>query len=295
MFRLSSLTRIAVVCLFLQVAASNAWASGSDFMSGDLTISSPYLYGAQDYKAQLKARSLSNVPLGSSDNTNSWLSVYLDNQSGTFGKKFSQVGLMTDYWGLRWFVYSEANVVCLRGATNWGPRGCIGDVNDLVSLNTWHTVELVHYSGQPNWLARVYNAAGQAFDVAYIQSASTRIYRANLTMEQAYAGTQDPHRAASFELSSPQFWTSSGFLNWPFTSGAYFSNVSAIDLNSQNTFCPTYYGGTPNLGGNQRIWFAGSGGQQCNWTLFAPAFRLMIPALDRYYSPGTPEPPQGYP
>lgn len=62
MFRLSSLSRIAVVFFFLQVAASNALASGSDFMSGDLSISSPALYGAQDYKAQLKARSLGSAP-----------------------------------------------------------------------------------------------------------------------------------------------------------------------------------------------------------------------------------------
>ena len=134
-----------IVSFLMFAITGQVKAGGSDFVQGSLSVAAAGIYNAQDYKANLRVTQLSNVPFWSGSHTNSWLAIFLDNNVGvTFGEKFSQVGLLTNGTGLHWFVYSEANVVCLRGAPNWASRGCIGDANDLVSVGSWHTVEMVH-------------------------------------------------------------------------------------------------------------------------------------------------------
>jgi hypothetical protein len=74
-----------------------------------------------------------------------------------------------------------------------------------------------------------------------------------------------------------------GFREWPTSSGGNDSYIYVTDLNGQNTFCPQHYGATPNILGDERLWFAGTGGQLCSWLLF-PSVHAYLPEVKGNYS-----------
>jgi hypothetical protein len=182
---------------------------------------------------------------------------------------FHKFGLHADRDGLHWFVYSEAGVVCLKGNSAWGTLGCLGQVNDLVSLKTWHSVELVKDNNNGYWLAYVYDANFNGHAVAEILDDSDRIYFAQSTTEEGYdsSWSSDPHATAKFYHWRPQYWDYRipGFQFWPRSSNGKISYI--FDYPS-NTFCPTWYGVNPNFNNDEDAWYAGTGGKVCNWLLF---------------------------
>lgn len=251
--------------------------AGNDFVYGDLRVDVSEIYSAKDYRVWLNATALPSG--GFPDYTTAWLGVRLAQFNGQpYSAQFSQVGLLTKSDGIRWFVYAEPGVTCLRGSQAWGNMGCQGSVGDLVSLGTWHQVELVTYQ-QGFWIARVYDNNDVGYDVAKIWSTSTRIYRAGSVTEEAYGALQDPYLTTSFYHWHPQYmipW--SGFKDWLESDSSGESHIYVTDLNGQNTFCPQHYGIRPNRFGDERSWYAGSGGENCLWPLF-PSEHLFLPLV----------------
>jgi hypothetical protein len=276
----------ALMCCIVAAVMVAVVTAGSDFVYGELRVDLSAVYGAGDYRVTLLAND--NPSSGSPSYTTAWLGFNLAQYNGQpFSGQFSQVGLLTRNDGIHWFVYAEPGVTCLLGSQYWGTCngrscGCLGNVSNLVSLNTWHLVELVTY-GQGYWIARVNEANGNAHDVAQIWSSSTRIYRAGATTEEAYTGNQDPYLTASFYHWHPQYMASGvGFQEWPASAGGNNSFIHVTDLNGQNTFCPQHYGATPNILGDERLWFAETGGQQCSWLLF-PSVHIYLPTTLKDY------------
>lgn len=271
----------------MAVITVTAVIAGGDHVAGQLRVDLSEVYNSRDYKVGLLTDEKPTAPGGY---TAGWLGVDLAQGDGTpYSAQFSQVGLLTDKDGIYWFVYAEPGVTCLRGNSQWGtcsngrPCGCQGTVNDLVSLGSWHTVELVSY-GQGYWIARVYTASGTPYDVAQIWSSSSRIYFAQSTTEEAYSNPPDPYLTARFFHWHPQYMVSgTGFREWPTSSGGNNSLIYVTDLNGQNSFCPQHYGATPNILGDERFWFAGTDGQQCSWLLF-PSVHIYLPAILKNYS-----------
>ena len=58
--------------------------------------------------------------------------------------------------------------------------------------------------------------------------------------------------------------TFGGWTDWPESDGAGMSEI----WTSPVSICPDHYGATPNINNNERYWYAGSGGETCNWLLF---------------------------
>jgi hypothetical protein len=84
---------IVMLCAF---QTSVVFAGGNDFIVTDLRLDLPELAGSGDYFAYVSA---TEKPTGThpGDFTTGWLSVDLDNQPGTYGTKFPQVGLITEF------------------------------------------------------------------------------------------------------------------------------------------------------------------------------------------------------
>ncbi len=245
-------------------------SAGNDFVNGQLRIDLPEIVNARDYRVKIRA---SAIPSGdSNDFTTAWLSINLNNQPGLYGDLFTQVGIVTYPDGPHWFVYSEAGVTCLQGHYRWGALGCMGDAWDIVTLTSYHYVELVKYQSDNWWIARFNYADGTAVDVAMIATGNSVIYRATATMEEGYGEASDPYLIGMFTLKNPEYmlW-GSGFQVWPQSIiNGPVNYLSAYDLNNNNTFCPEYYAMEPNLEGDSRTWFAGTGGFVCDWVLFPP-------------------------
>lgn len=267
---------IVVLCAF---QTSAVFAGGNDFIVTDLRLDLPELAGSGDYIAYVSA---TQKPTGThpGDFTTGWLSVDLDNQPGTYGAKFTQVGLMTEPGDpegkLYWFVYSEEPITCLQGTPfwwNWDKLrffGCIGEPDSLASLQEWTRVELVTY-GQGSWIARVDDLNGNVADVAQITTTHYTIFRANVNMEQAYLDAADPYLLGRFFFWHPQYmeW-GVGFHDWPPSLGANVNNLYATSRPlGINNFCPQHYGATINLFGDPRYWYAGTGGQICSADMFS--------------------------
>jgi hypothetical protein len=257
-----------LIVIVLTIVSTNSTAAGNDFVYGELRVDLSEVYWAEDYRVWLSATAKPNS--GFPDFTTAWFGVELAPFNGQpFSAQFSQVGIITNSLGVRWFVYAEPGVNCLRGSSAWGNLGCQGNIGDLISLGPFHEVELVTY-GQGYWIARVYNQYGTGYDVAQILSGSVRIYRAGSVTEEGYSTPQDPYLTASFYHWHPQYMFWGSFQDWPPSEDGHISYIHATDINGQNTFCPQHYGADPNQWNDERAWFAGTGGQQCWWGLFPP-------------------------
>lgn len=285
-FLIRALLATLVPCIVVAVAAGVAIAAGNDFMAGKLYVNLNEVYSAGDYRVLLLAHDKPSS--GSPDYTASWLSLDLAQYNGQpFSAEFSQVGLLARDDGIHWFVYAEPGVTCIRGEQYWGTCngrscGCLGTVGDIVSQGAWHRVELVTY-GQGYWIARVYSSGDVGWDVAKIWSTSTRIYDAQVTMEEAYTTAQDPYLTGRFYHWHPEYIVpGSGFRDWPESEGGHQNQIYATDLNGQNTFCPDHYGVDPNWLGDERAWYAGTGGHACSWLLFPSAHVYLPIALKNY-------------
>lgn len=278
---------ILVLSAVTAMVTTAVFAQGNDFVVGELRVDVSEVYSSGDYGVLLLAN---GQPAEGGGYTVGWLGLDLAEYTGElYSAQFSQVGLLTNESGLYWFVYAEPGVTCLRGDSvpGWGtcngrPCGCQGDANDLVALGSFHWVELVTY-GQGYWIARVHTSSQVGYDVAKIWSDSPRIYRASSTSEEVYSDPQDPFLHASFYHWHPQYMVwGSGFQEWPESAGGQRSFIWVTDLNGQTDFCPDHYGADPNMWGDERAWYAGSGGQRCSWLLF-PSAHAYLPAVLKNY------------
>lgn len=268
---------VITVVITIAIASVKSVLAGSDFVWAELRIDLFDIVYALDYRVLLAANGKPSN--GYPDYTSGWLGVYLGQFNGQpYSAQFTQVGLLTKSNGIRWFVYAEPGITCLRGQPAWGTLGCEGSVNDLVQIGSWHSVELVTYN-QGFWIARVYESNGVAHDVAKIWSNSLTIYRAGSVTEEAYAVGQDPHLLASFYHWHPQYLKGGvGWQEWPKSDGSN-SHIYVTDLNGQNSFCPQYYGANPNYGNDEHAWYAGMGGLQCFWLLFPTHYYDYLPLI----------------
>jgi hypothetical protein len=271
-------------CFTLLVGITTVIANGNDFVVGEFRVDLAEVTSAQDYKLDLLATSL---PSQNGGYTAGWIGIYLDNQtSGHFPKKFTQVGLYTDKDRIYWFVYSEAGVACLQGNNFWndpqvGVIGCRAYLTPSVTLNTWHTVELVSY-GTGFWYARVYDANQNPKDVAQIFSSSTTIYRAYSATEEAYSVANDPNLEATFYHHEPRYKNINAygdFQLWPRSNNGNISYIGTTTINTPLPICPNKYGATPNIDNYHYKWFAGTGGQICSWILFPPLLYHYLPLI----------------
>ena len=264
---------LALALAFCSMTAiiSVVLAQGNDWVAGDLRVDSGEIYGARDYRVSLLTDA---APATAGGYTAAYLGLDLALFDGTpYSAQFTQVGLLTDEGGIRWFVYAEPGVTCLLGSPEWGTRGCLGDPNHLVAFGSWHRVELVTY-GPGQWIARVYDDGGTGYDVAIIWSDGTRIYFAESATEEAYSVSPDPFLQASFYHWHPQLKIGSVFQEWPESVGGNNSTILVWPA----SICPDHYGASPNWTGDERAWFAGTGGQVCSWLLF-PSVHVYLPAV----------------
>ncbi len=268
------------VCLALTlcvIGVTVVSAAGNSFIVADLRVDLPAVYQSRDYRVLLASWDKPNT--GDTRNfTTAWLGVFLGQYNGQpFSGQFSQVGLQTTRSGIRWFVYAEPTVTCLEGTQPPNdPYHCYGSYGQLVNLYQWHSVELVKYPQDNFWIARVYETDGTGHDVAKTWSASNRIYLARSDTEEGYYEDSDPHITASFYHWHPQYmdW-GIGWQEWPRSTGGAGNSTIWVWPSS---ICPNYYGATPNMFGDERSWFAGTGGQVCYWLLF-PSTRLYLPLI----------------
>jgi hypothetical protein len=134
-----------------------------------------------------------------------------------------------------WFAYAEPGLECLEGDPAWGdacpnpPCGCVGDAYELVSLETWHMVELVSYL-EGFVIARVYDEQGIPLDVAKIWSRSTRVWDAYVAMEEGYNEPPDPYLTAEISDWHPQWmlWGTS-YQDWPSSIEPKRNEINAMD------------------------------------------------------------------
>jgi hypothetical protein len=257
---------------------------GYDFVIGDLRVDLSEVYSARDYKVHLWADDKPSSGM-EGDFTGAWLGVFLAEYiPGVPGSgQFSQVGLKTDKDGIRWFVYAEPGVECLRG-DDPDPYHCYGNYGDLVALESWHQVELLKYPQDDFWIARVYNSGGTAHDVARILSNSNRIYKARSDTEQGYFESSDPYLTASFYHWHPQYmkW-GTGWQEWPESSGDNCNSIWTEAINGPDP-CPDHYGADPYWTGDPRAWFAGTGGKWCDVDPLFPATYTYLPDIKANYN-----------
>lgn len=251
--------------------------AGNSFIIGDLRVDLPEVYNARDYRVHIAPGGLPTTG-DNRDFTTAWLGVFLGQYDGSTGSgKFSQVGIETTKLGVKWFVYAEPGVTCLRGTKHPTLSECIGDFGDLVSLNTYTRVELKKNLNEPYWRAIVYDVNSVGYVVAQIPDNSNRIYLARSDTEEGYYESTDPFIAASFYHWHPQYVNGTSWTDWPTsTGGAGNSKIYA----SPSSICPAHYGATPNVYGNERAWWAGSGGVVCEWLLF-PSVHVYLPLVSR--------------
>ena len=284
--RLIRIAKPVILALTLCVTSAVAivLAEGNDFVIGDLRVDLSEVYYARDYKVHLLAN---DKPSSGSDDdfTTAWLGVFLAQyipgvpDSG----QFSQVGLLTKKDGIRWFVYAEPTVTCLRG---WhdpdDDRHCYGFVDEIVTLGSWHQVELVKYTQNNYWIARVYDSGGTAYDVAKIWSDSNRIYMARSDTEEGYVESSDPYLTASFHHWHPQYM-GTGWQEWPESSDDNCNSIWTEAINGPDP-CPDHYGADPYWTGDPRAWFAGTDGKWCDVDPLFPATYTYLPDIKANYN-----------
>ena len=264
----------------LDVYIANA---GNDWVQAWLRSDSIAISGADDYQIYLYPITLPTTE-ESEQVVADWIGV--DN-GPRIQENFSfiQVGFYADKDGLRWFVEAPYGplVKCLRGTGNWQDYGngyyggCRGDINDLVVLNGWTQFELVTYNQQENghyfWIARVFDLQHNVhFDVAkfYVDGMHT-ITNAYVSMEEAWSSGSDPYLQGEFYNYLPQYHGSGGWVNWPLSNLPHDS--IGVDYNYiwvNPAYCPSYISVIPNALSFARMWYVGTNGNVCNWTLFPP-------------------------
>lgn len=267
-------TTIVLVLLVVMVSPISA---GNDFVTVDLRTDQLEVANAVAYQVLIYA-SAATQPAGANDFTSAWLSVDLGNEPGPGGAKFSQVGLMTRPGGLRWFVFAESGVTCYRGSSTYNGRGCEGLPGDLVSVANWYRVELRRVSS--GWHAMLYDTNSFPYVLAQINDTGVTIYDATVTSEQGYSEATNPYTQMDYFYWHPLHYVPAAYayVDWPRSANgiipsqnpARFSQLRAVDLNGQNTFCPTHYGANLNYLNDDRVWFAGTSGQTCGALMFPP-------------------------
>lgn len=275
MRRVSFVVSVAIVLFFIGAGVTIAYA-GNTFVFGELRYDLPEIYNAGDYSDYLMATELPSTG-DTRDFTTAWLGVFLHEYTPgvPWSGKFAQVGLETTRYGVRWFVYAEANVVCNRGV-QYNANTCYGLYDDLVSIGNWTRMRLSRVGN--NWYAVVYDIYGTSYTVAEIQYQSTRIFLARSDTEEGFYESTDPYITAKFYHYRPQFLnlSQSIWMDWAKSDGTGASYLRAYSPDP----CPAHYGATPNLQGDERFWFAGTGGQICNWLLF-PSEHIYLPLISR--------------
>lgn len=273
------------------IPLSPSEAGSNVFVATNLRVDQQAIYSSGDYRAWFEALGYPNSNPGTF--TTGWLSINLDTQEGTFGKKFTQVGLMGDSTGIYWFVYSELGVYCLRGNYAWYNYdldmylGCKGDPYDLVTIGNYHAVELVTYD-QGEWIARVQDQYGFPTDVATFPQTPVRIFQAQANFEEGYIEDVDPFVFGQYVIAHPQYmlWNV-GFQEWQETQLPLITttpsgptetpyplyNQTYVASNPdlpEPSICPDHYGMDPNYDQVSHIWFSGTNGIVCDWILFPP-------------------------
>lgn len=273
----------AILSLTLLITTQNVLA-GNDFVIGELRIDLPVVKSAGAYDLLLYTP-VATRPSGLGDFTTAWLGLDLADGPGTGGRQFSQVGLIVRPDGLRWFVYAEPGVTCHRGTPNYNTLGCQGAVGDIVTTGNYYRVELRRVSS--GWHAMIYDTYSNPYVLATINSTSTEIFRAQATTEQGYSSTVNPYTPAYYYHYHPRYYVTAPYIyaDWPQSTtgitGSSPRRYSEIWTWASNgaTICPNYYGAGPNVGGDERFWFAGTGGTICNHLLFPQ--KVFLPLIRR--------------
>jgi hypothetical protein len=268
---------ISTLVLYGMIISAVAYA-GNSFVTGDLRYDLPEIHNAGDYRVNLLAAELPTTGVAG-DFSTAWLGVFLHqleyDQYGnpiTDSGKFTQVGVETTRDGVRWFVYSEAGAQCTRGI-QWNDRTCYGFYNDLVTLNTWRWYRISRVGSV--WGAGI-EVSGIYYTLAQVSYNSSRIYLARSETEVGFYEDQDPYITAKFYHNRPQYLYGGNWTDWSESDSTGISQIYIQPIARSAEICPNHYGATPNLYGNERYWFAGSGGQTCSWLLF-PSVHIYLP------------------
>ena len=276
--------RTIVACMLLSLLAAPraVLADGNDFIAVELRVDRPEIAYAGAYRAMLYATP--GAVISGDDFTNVWLSLWLDVLPGTYGKSFTQVGLMKRASGFRWFVFAENGFTYCRGTTRYEGLGCEGLVGDIVSESNWYDVELRNIG--VSWDAMLYDTVGFPWVLARVNKVSAQIYRATVTVEEGYATAPDPNLFIRNFMYHPRIMVdalSYTFLDWPRSDTGVdfnqdpqrFSRLSSASLPVGLPVCPDHYGATVDLWGDEYIWGAGTGYTTCEALMFWP--RAYIP------------------
>ena len=247
---------LMVALAAVPLATAPALAGKHNFLAAPFRIDQAAVNSSTGYRYWVAGAEAEDVP-GDSFVT-AWLSVDFDDQPGD--DKFTQVGLISDDEGLKWFVYSLVDIDCLEGDTEWEGKGCEGDLGHIVAENTFHKVEMVSYPPvHPEWLIRIYNSGGSGTTVARVNHTSTGIYDAGAVFEEAWESGADPDIEGDFTHWRPQYKSTSGsWTNWPATSGSNRNHLYDAKIGSHPDACPDDWAASHNVGGDNRKWYTGT-------------------------------------
>jgi len=296
------LSGIVVAIFLVAFSASGAWAGNSFPAIAKLRVDLPEVYNAGQYRVLLYAEAQPGI--GGHDYrdfTAAWLGVFLGDPygPGQYPGQFTQVGFRITQDGPRWFVYAEPGVSCLRGSTTIpgipdDGMHCYGAVGDLINRYHWHRFELKLVENpyppyEDYWVARVYDANEVSYTVAYIYSSNPRIfYRACSDTEEGYWEAQDPYLETRYYHWHPEYYSAFGWQDWLVSTAGTISMIGE-DRNpytrdwsnymwaEPSWICPAHYGSTPSyFSDDPWTWYAGTGGQVCNWLIDSHAPKTPI-------------------
>jgi hypothetical protein len=267
-----------IILLFLMVTTPVSVKAASDQIIGDLRVDNSDINTSRDYMVWLSA----DYATAGYDPTYTaaWIGINLANNPGTYGQLFSQVGILVRSDGPHWFVYAETDVVCERGSYYWWNNdlqkylGCIGDSTDYIdNYVKYYQMELLHQPGY--WVAKVADDQGNLHQVARILSNNSTIYRAQVTMEQAYPdGWANYHLQGQYDMWHPIYHSAAfnGYGLWPQSSSSNSDNRNLIWPWSSigENLCPAYYSTRPSFNGDPYEWYAGTGAYACKRVIFLP-------------------------
>lgn len=135
------------------------------------------------------------------------------------------VGLLATRNQVRWFVYSrdfEINqtIECMRGTRMWaeddleGHTGCLGNNQDIVSLNTWHGVRFVKQSND-RWDVQVEDKNRKSYVVAIVRNSGAGELQSIQSTYESSDGSKYNPLLGGFWHDMPYYRKDGEMHKWP--------------------------------------------------------------------------------
>lgn len=227
-----------------------------------LRSDTPEIKSSGDYYTRFSAAQYAENAAGNA-HTNVSFTVNLEDWDSL------NVGLLTTKNEIRWFALATGGqdenirLECLRGTLAWDDigeedmtyRGCLGDSNDIVKLNSWHGVRYVRKDGY--WDIRVEDENRKSYLVARLHSVAKNIVSASTDYL-----TSSPEIKGGFWQDMPYYRGSSRKMEkWP---GSVGQTPNAAYFFGSRT-CPDEAGIYDSISDQGGVWYTGKRTSEIGW------------------------------